>query len=191
LTISAVIRRTAAVAPWALACLACVSEPAAPAGPSSAPAVAGRGSALATVPAEDALASLAGDWVVRREVVGADGACGEPIPGTARLETLLGGRLLRMAVRFQHDGGPVEAEGLLAYDRRRESYQLVWASQAVSGMSTARGTGRLEGAGLVLSAPDGSAVRLRLVEGRLLFESAPQGGGPVGVRTVYERRPEP
>ncbi|MDP6538849.1 MAG: hypothetical protein QF410_04810, partial [Planctomycetota bacterium] len=74
MTISAVIRRTAAVAPWALACLACVSEPAAPAGPSSAPAVAGRGSALATVPAEDALASLAGDWVVRREVVGADGA---------------------------------------------------------------------------------------------------------------------
>jgi hypothetical protein len=200
LTIRAVIRRWAP-ALHLLAAGACLGGGAACVAPPPAPALAGgagdeqaaveRGAPLVRDPNERALASLAGEWRVRREVLRDDGGSLTSTGGTARLEALLGGRLLRLSVRFERQGGPVEAEGLLAYDREGDRYQLVWASQAESGLRTASGPGRLDEAGIALASLDGSRTLLRLVDGRLVFESAPPGGGPALLRTVYEhRRPD-
>ena len=192
MTLNAVIRRGCGALCWAAATLACVATPTDPAGKPEAAALVPaleRSVPLDLGPRERELAALAGDWVVHQVTLPEAGPRHSAAGGTAHLAPLLGGRVLRFQLSFDLGKGAVESLGLLTYDRDRERYQLVWASQAASGMRTAEGAGRLDGEGIVLRSPDGSRTLLRLEGERLTFESAPPGADSALLRTVYERRP--
>jgi hypothetical protein len=113
----------------------------------------------------DRLAPLAGEWVVRIEILDSSGKALRTIgEGSATIATDLGGRFYDWAAHLDAGGRSVRARGLLGFDAGNGVYQFLWLSELATGMHIASGRGDPARGGIVLEVAErdpGSGALLR------------------------------
>jgi hypothetical protein len=120
-----------------------------------------------------ALAVLEGEWNVALSNLSAAGAETDSFQGQATLTRILGGRFLRWDASIDFGGTSGKTTGFLGFDSRYAEYALMMISDLSQGMEVARGSGELQGPGIVFTleqldprtgAKVRSRSRLRLLE---------------------------
>ncbi len=155
-------------------------------------------------PRHAALALLEGEWKVALSSLSSEGAETDAFQGEATLRSILGGRFLRWDASIDFGGASGKTTGFLGFDSRYGEYALMMISDLSQGMEIARGSGELQGAGLVFTldqvdprsgAHVRSRSRLRLIDhDHFVLEQLEPGsdGADRVVRTwQYRRAGEP
>ncbi|MDZ4774226.1 MAG: DUF1579 family protein [Planctomycetota bacterium] len=147
-----------------------------------------------------ALEALTGSWKTTVVTVGADNDEGDPRPGSARIESTLGGRYLKWDATLDLSGETHATTGFLGFDVNQGEYQLLMISDLATGMGVARGRGDLQAKGvrfvIEIADPESGALRRAISVLRVVnpdrFELEQVGADPDGRervvrRTHYER----
>jgi Protein of unknown function (DUF1579) len=107
--------------------------------------------ATAPGPRHTALSPLEGEWSVVLSDVSTTGGETDAYRGQATLGWTLGGRFLRWDAAIDFGGASGKTTGFLGFDSLFGEYELMMISDLSQGMEVARGTGDLQGSGILFT----------------------------------------